>query len=85
MEYAPYPGYQVAGAATVRPDGALPTSAVGLISSVSQAEAIVAGGQADAVMLGREMLRDPYWVRKAATELGEVGRLQQARYHRAHV
>ena len=48
----------------------MPVAAVRLITRPAQAEAIVASGSADAVFLGRELLRDPYWARHAAAELG---------------
>jgi 2,4-dienoyl-CoA reductase-like NADH-dependent reductase (Old Yellow Enzyme family) len=43
---------------------------VGLITEPAQAEAVVAGGKADLVLLAREMLRDPYWPLHAARALG---------------
>ena len=46
------------------------TGAVGLITDARQAEAIVAGGKADLVLLAREMLRDPYWPLHAARAVG---------------
>ena len=46
------------------------TGAVGLITDPFQAEHIVRTGQADVVLLAREMLRDPYWALRAARELG---------------
>ncbi len=55
------PGYQVPFAAQARNAVSIPTGAVGLINDPRQAEEIVATGQADAVLLGRELLRDPYW------------------------
>jgi 2,4-dienoyl-CoA reductase-like NADH-dependent reductase (Old Yellow Enzyme family) len=64
------PGYQVPLAAAVAQRIDLPVATVGLITEPAQAEAIVAGGEADAVMLGRELLRNPYWPRQAARELG---------------
>ncbi|KQV05975.1 NADH:flavin oxidoreductase/NADH oxidase [Leifsonia sp. Root112D2] len=64
------PGYQVPFAAYVRNEAHVPVSAVGLITSPQQAEQIVAGGQADAVSLGRELLRDPHFALRAAHELG---------------
>ena len=64
------PGYQVPLAAQVRRDAGVPTGAVGLITEPEQAEEIVASGQADLVLLGRELLRDPYWPRRAAVRLG---------------
>ncbi|MFD4241421.1 NADH:flavin oxidoreductase/NADH oxidase [Streptomyces sp. NPDC058525] len=64
------PGYQVPFAARVKAETSLPTAAVGLITEPEQAEKILANGEADAVLLGRELLRDPYWARRAAAELG---------------
>ncbi len=64
------PGYQVPLAARVRREAGVPTGAVGLITAPEQAEEIVATGQADLVLLGRELLRDPYWPRRAASRLG---------------
>ncbi len=64
------PGYQVPLAARVRADAAVATGAVGLITEPEQAEEIIASGQADVVLLGRELLRDPYWPRRAAAKLG---------------
>lgn len=64
------PGYQVPLAEYVRRESALPVNAVGLINTPQQAAEIVDSGRADAVMLGREMLRDPHFALRAATELG---------------
>jgi len=64
------PGYQVPFAAAIRRDASMPTAAVGLITEAVQAEQIVAHGQADAVVLARALLRDPYWPRHAARALG---------------
>jgi 2,4-dienoyl-CoA reductase-like NADH-dependent reductase (Old Yellow Enzyme family) len=69
------PGYQVPFAARVRAETTLPVAAVGLITDAGQAEKILAGGEADAVLLGRELLRDPFWARHAARELGEEVRV----------
>lgn len=63
------PGYQVPFAATVRREARIPTGAVGLITAPEQAEQIVALGEADAVLLGRAMLDDPYWPLHAASVL----------------
>ena len=46
------------------------TGAVGMITEAKQADAIITGGDADLVFIGREMLREPYWAIKAAQELG---------------
>lgn len=64
------PGYQVSFAETIRRDAEIATGAVGLITEPAQAEQIVASGQADAVLLARAFLRDPYWARHAALALG---------------
>ena len=64
------PGYQVPFAAQVRSDAGVPTGAVGLITDPHQAEQVVASGQADVVLLARELLRDPYFPLRAATALG---------------
>ncbi len=64
------PGYQVPFAARVRNETSMPVAAVGLITDVEQAEKILANGDADAILLGRELLRSPSWARLAARELG---------------
>jgi len=64
------PGYQVPFAEQIRREAALPTAAVGLIRQASQADQIIRQGQADFVLLARQMLRDPYWPLHAARELG---------------
>ncbi|MFJ8208182.1 NADH:flavin oxidoreductase/NADH oxidase [Streptomyces sp. NPDC096033] len=76
------PGYQVPFAARVKAETTLPVAAVGLITEPEQAEKILANGEADAVLLGRELLRDPYWARRAAAELGAEPRIP-AQYQRA--
>lgn len=64
------PGYQVPFAARVRKEAGIATSAVGLITTAKQAEAILENGEADAVSMARELLRDPYFPMHAARELG---------------
>ena len=64
------PGYQVPFAARVRREAGIATGAVGLVTDAGQADAILAGGEADLVVMGREFLRDPYFPRRAAAELG---------------
>ncbi len=64
------PGYQVPFAERIKRDASIATGAVGLITNPAEADAIVRGGQADVVLLAREMLRDPYWPLRAARELG---------------
>jgi 2,4-dienoyl-CoA reductase-like NADH-dependent reductase (Old Yellow Enzyme family) len=64
------PGYQVPFAKRVRAEAGIPTMAVGLIISPDQADDIVKNGEADIVLLAREMLRDPYFPVRAAAALG---------------
>lgn len=64
------PLYQVPFAARVRHEASIPTAAVGLITEPAQAERIVADGDADLVLLGRELLRHPRWPLQAAHALG---------------
>jgi 2,4-dienoyl-CoA reductase-like NADH-dependent reductase (Old Yellow Enzyme family) len=64
------PGYQVPFAERIRRDAGIATGAVGLITAAEQADAIIRNGQADVVLLARELLRDPYWPLHAADTLG---------------
>ena len=66
------PGYQTPFAERIRRESAVMTGALGMITSAVQAEHILATGQADAVVIAREMLRDPYWPLRAARELGQA-------------
>jgi 2,4-dienoyl-CoA reductase-like NADH-dependent reductase (Old Yellow Enzyme family) len=65
------PGYQVPFAARIRREAGIPTGAVGIITSPVQADQIIRNGDADVAILGREMLRDPYWPYRAAKALGK--------------
>ncbi|MBC3785617.1 NADPH dehydrogenase NamA [Spirosoma utsteinense] len=65
------PGYQVSFADRIKNEAGMTTAAVGLITSVEQAEAILANGQADLILLAREFLRSPYFPLQAAHELEE--------------
>jgi 2,4-dienoyl-CoA reductase-like NADH-dependent reductase (Old Yellow Enzyme family) len=64
------PGYQVPFAQAIRREAGIATGAVGMITEARQAEHIIATGQADVVLLARELLRDPYWPLHAAASLG---------------
>ena len=70
-KFEPAPGYQVPYARAVRAGAGVATGAVGLITEPAQAEEIVASGAADAVLLARRLLADPYWPLHAAHALGE--------------
>jgi 2,4-dienoyl-CoA reductase-like NADH-dependent reductase (Old Yellow Enzyme family) len=63
------PGYQTGFAEAIRKEAGIATGAVGMISEPTQAETILATEQADLVFLARELLRDPYWPRRAAKAL----------------
>ncbi|WP_230533730.1 NADH:flavin oxidoreductase/NADH oxidase [Microvirga roseola] len=65
------PGYQVPFATRIKNEVGIPTMAVGLIRAPQHAEAIVRGGQADMVSIGRGFLNDPRWTWHAAEVLGE--------------
>jgi 2,4-dienoyl-CoA reductase-like NADH-dependent reductase (Old Yellow Enzyme family) len=77
------PGYQVRFAEQVRREAGVPSGAVGLITNPELAEEIVANGRADAVLLARELLRDPYWPLHAAKALGADIDYWPAQYTRA--
>ena len=64
------PGYQVPFARRIRAETRIATGAVGLITEPAQAEKIIADGDADIVLLARQLLREPFWPRRAARELG---------------
>jgi len=64
------PGYQVPFAARIRREAGIATGAVGMITTAPQAQQIIERGDADLVLIARESLRDPYFPRRAAAELG---------------
>ncbi|MDB5042263.1 MAG: oxidoreductase [Candidatus Eremiobacteraeota bacterium] len=64
------PLYQTPFAERIRRDAGIATAAVGMIVEPADAEAIVADGRADLVVMARELLRDPYWPLFAARALG---------------
>jgi 2,4-dienoyl-CoA reductase-like NADH-dependent reductase (Old Yellow Enzyme family) len=63
-------GYQVPFSVAIRKEAGIATGAVGMITDAAQADTILGTEQADLVFLARELLRDPYWPRRAAKELG---------------
>lgn len=65
------PGYQVGFAEAIKQQTGMPTGAVGIITTATQAEAILQQQQADLIMMAREFLRDPYFPLHAAKELGD--------------
>jgi 2,4-dienoyl-CoA reductase-like NADH-dependent reductase (Old Yellow Enzyme family) len=64
------PGYQVPFSQAIRREAQIATGAVGMITEPKQAEEIILKGQADVVLMARELLRDPYWPLHAAQQLG---------------
>jgi 2,4-dienoyl-CoA reductase-like NADH-dependent reductase (Old Yellow Enzyme family) len=65
------PGYQVPFARAVREQVKVLTSAVGFITEPEQAEEILVEGSADAIFMGKGLLRHPHWPLMAAKELGD--------------
>jgi 2,4-dienoyl-CoA reductase-like NADH-dependent reductase (Old Yellow Enzyme family) len=76
------PGYQVPFARRIKDEAGVATGAVGLITEPAQAEKVLVSGDADVVLLGRELLRDPYWALHAARDLG-VNVVPPVQYGRA--
>ena len=66
------PGYHVPFADRIRRDAGIATGVVGLITGARQADEIIRGARADAVLLARQFLRDPYWPLHAAAELAHA-------------
>ncbi|MFC3549958.1 NADH:flavin oxidoreductase/NADH oxidase [Lysobacter cavernae] len=64
------PGYQVPFSARIRRETSIATGAVGLITEAEQAQGVIERDEADLVLIARELLRDPYFPRRAARELG---------------
>jgi 2,4-dienoyl-CoA reductase-like NADH-dependent reductase (Old Yellow Enzyme family) len=65
------PNYQVPISEAVRNGADILTATVGMITAPAQADEIIRSGKADLVLLGREMLRDPYWALHAAQALNQ--------------
>jgi len=63
------PGYQLPFSERIKKEVKILTGGVGFITSPEQAETVVRSGQADIVLLGREILRHPYWPLEAAKRL----------------
>jgi 2,4-dienoyl-CoA reductase-like NADH-dependent reductase (Old Yellow Enzyme family) len=70
IRYPVGPAWQTPLAARIKAEAGIAVGAVGSITEPAQAEEIVASGQADVVLLARELLRNPYWALRAAAELG---------------
>ena len=68
-KFTPGPGYLAPYAERIRREADVPTAAVGFITSPQQADHILRSGQADVVVLARQLLREPYWPFRASAEL----------------
>ncbi|MCQ4294624.1 NADH:flavin oxidoreductase/NADH oxidase [Pseudomonas stutzeri] len=77
------PGYQTQFAERVRKEAGIATGTVGMITEAVQAEHILRTGQADLILLARELLRDPYWPLHAAEDLRDNSVAWPAQYVRA--
>jgi 2,4-dienoyl-CoA reductase-like NADH-dependent reductase (Old Yellow Enzyme family) len=69
------PGWQVPFAEAIRREAGVATAAVGFITEPVQADEIIRKGQADLVLLARQLLREPYWPYRAAAVLNAKDRL----------
>lgn len=76
------PGYQVPFAEFVGETSDVDVAAVGLITEARQADDLVRSGRVDAVLIGRELLRDPHFALRAAAELGHDLDYAPRQYHR---
>ena len=77
------PGYQTEFAGRVRSEASIATGTVGMITDPVQAETILRTGQADLILLARELLRDPYWPLGSDEALGGRQAVWPAQYQRA--
>jgi len=65
------PAYQAPFARRIREEVGIATGAVGMINAPEQANELIENGTADAILIARAMLRDPYWALHAAKVLGQ--------------
>ena len=79
-----FPGYQVPFASKIRSEVDVLTGAVGLIRDSAQAEQTLRNGDADVILLGRELLRNPYWALYAREELDRTTDLWPAQYFKSY-
>lgn len=66
----PYEGYQVPFCRELKQYMTVPCIGGGLIYDPKMANMMVRNGAADAIYIGRELLRNPYWALQAARTLG---------------
>lgn len=65
------PRYQETFSAAIRAGAGVSTASVGMYRDPAEVEAALAEGASDLVLLGRESLRDPYWMHFARVALDE--------------
>ena len=78
-----FPFYQVPYAAQIRREVDILTGAVGLITDGVGSEKVLQEESADYIFIGRELLRDPYFVYRAAKQLGVTLEAPTGSYSRA--
>ena len=66
----PYEGYQIPFCREIKQYMKVPCIGGGLLTDAKMANMIVRNSAADAVYIGRELLRNPYWALQAARILG---------------
>lgn len=67
------PAYQLPFASRIKRETGILTGTVGMITSATQAETILVNGDADMIIMARELLRNPYFPLQAGKELkGDV-------------
>ena len=79
-----FPGYQVPFASKIKSEVDILTGAVGLINDANQAEQTLGNGDADAILLGRELLRNPYWALYAREHLDRTNDLWPPQYFKSY-
>ena len=83
QELDPYPGYQVPFAKRIKDEVGILTGAVGLLTDPYQCEQTLRSGDADVILLGRELLRNPYWALSAQVTLDNEDSVWPNQYVRA--
>lgn len=80
-----HPGYQVPLAREVKARADMMTAAVGLMNGPDLAEATIANGDADVLVLGRTLLADPHWPLRAANALKAEEVVWPVQYERSNI
>ena len=78
-----YPGYQIEYAAKIKNEANISTSAVGMIDTYQMAKHTLNRGDTDFILLGRELLRNPYWAVNNAKKYENIN-LMNSSYTRAY-